>query len=122
MSYNRLPVVGHVKNIKNKNLHLFTIFDIQELLSILLKIFWKIQFYLCKHQQVSALTILKQSSTLEGLYCLIIEPWIKEDGNGDFDVILRSHDRAEVYELVWFLMLNELPKRLDKENIGLCRW
>ena len=49
------------------------------------------------------------------------EPWIKEDGNGDFDVILRSHDRAEVYELVWFLMLNELPKRLDKENIGLCR-
>lgn len=38
-----------------------------------------------------------------------------------FDVILRSHDRAEVYELVWFLMLNELPKRLDKENIGLCR-
>lgn len=49
------------------------------------------------------------------------EPWTKEDGNGDFDVILRSHDRAEVYELVWFLMLNELPKRLDKENIGLCR-
>lgn len=49
------------------------------------------------------------------------EPWIKKDGNGDFDVILRSHDRAEVYELVWFLMLNELPKRLDKENIGLCR-
>lgn len=49
------------------------------------------------------------------------EPWIKEDGNGDFDVILRSHDRAEVYELVWVLVLNELPKRFDKENIGLYR-
>lgn len=49
------------------------------------------------------------------------EPWIKEDGNGDFDVILRSHDRAEVYELVWVLVLNELPKRFDKENIGLYK-
>ena len=49
------------------------------------------------------------------------EPWIKIDSNGDFDVTVGSFDGAEVCELAGLLMLNELSKTFDKDNIGLYR-
>ena len=49
------------------------------------------------------------------------EPWIKKDSNGDFNVTMGIFNGAEVFELAGLFMLNELPKRFDKDNIALYR-
>ena len=36
------------------------------------------------------------------------EPWVKKEGNENFDVTIGSNDGAEISELVGLLMLNKL--------------
>ena len=48
-------------------------------------------------------------------------PWIKKYNSGDFDVTKWSYDGAEVCELAGLFTLNDLSKKIDKDNIGLHR-
>ena len=42
-------------------------------------------------------------------------------GSSLFDVTMGSYDRAEICELVGIYILNTLPSKYDKYNIGLYR-
>ena len=46
--------------------------------------------------------------------------WIKKQGDL-FDVSMRSHDRAKVYEVLGTYMLNLLSKKNNKKDFGLYR-
>ena len=46
---------------------------------------------------------------------------MKKDGAGLFDVAMGSYDGAEVCELVGVFILNQLPERCRKRDIGLYR-
>ena len=47
------------------------------------------------------------------------EPWVKKSETEDFDVPMGCYDGAEVCELVWSYMLNQLKHDVNKESIGL---
>ena len=49
------------------------------------------------------------------------EPWIKKDGNGEFDVTMGSYDGGKVCEVVGLFMLDIISKKYLKENIELYR-
>ena len=49
------------------------------------------------------------------------EPWVKKDGNEDFDVPMGCYNRAEIGELVGSFILNQLGPVIDKNDIGLYR-
>ena len=44
--------------------------------------------------------------------------WIRKQGL--FDVSMGAYDGAEVCEIVVIYMLNLLPKKYNKNNVGLC--
>ena len=47
------------------------------------------------------------------------EPWVKKDGNEDFDVAMGCFDGAEICELVGPFILNQLRSVIDKNDKGL---
>ena len=49
------------------------------------------------------------------------EPWVKREGNEDFDVTMGSNDGAEVSELVGLFMLNKLVNLFQDNSVGLYR-
>ena len=49
------------------------------------------------------------------------EPWVKKDGNEDFDVPMECYDGAEICELVGCFILNQLGSAIDKNDISLHR-
>ena len=49
------------------------------------------------------------------------EPWIKKEGNEDFDVTMGSNDGAEISELVALLMLSKLIDLFQDNSVGLYR-
>ena len=48
-------------------------------------------------------------------------PWVKKDGNEDFDVPMGCYNGAEIFELVGSFILNQLGSVIDKNDIGLYR-
>ena len=48
------------------------------------------------------------------------KPWMKREGNL-FDVTMGVYDGAEVCELVDIFMLNKIPKKYNKNDMGLYR-
>ena len=50
------------------------------------------------------------------------EPWVKKEGNEDFDVTMGSNDEEEISELVDLLMLSKLVHLFQDNSIGLCRY
>ena len=42
------------------------------------------------------------------LYLLNSEPWVKKEGNKDFDALMGCYDGAEICELVGSFRLNQL--------------
>ena len=50
------------------------------------------------------------------LYCKDT-PWIKKDGNREFNVTMASNDRAETCELVGLFLLYRIGEKLNKDNI-----
>ena len=54
------------------------------------------------------------------LYCKDT-PWIKKEGNGEFDVKMGSNDGAETCELVGLILLYSIGEKLNKDNIRLYR-
>ena len=55
------------------------------------------------------------------LYCKNI-PWIKEEETREFDVTIRSNDGTERCELVGLFLLHNIGEKLNKDNVGLCRY
>ena len=109
------------KNIKNKNLHTFTVFDIQEFYpSISEKILKDIVLFAQTHTNISQKDIEVIFHCRRSLLFHDNKPWIK-DNNSDFSVAMGSYNGAEVCELTGLFMLNELSKKFDKDNIGLYR-
>ena len=49
------------------------------------------------------------------------EPWVKKEGNEDFDVTMGSNDGAEISELVGLLMLSKLVHLFQDNSVGLYR-
>ena len=47
------------------------------------------------------------------------EPWVKKDGDEDFDVPMGCYDGAKICELVGSFILNQLGSIIDKNDIGL---
>ena len=54
------------------------------------------------------------------LYCKDT-PWIKKEGNREFDVTMGSIDGAETCKLVGLFLLYSIRGKLNKDNIGLYR-
>ena len=119
---NTSEVFKWFKNIKNKKLHKFTVFDIQEFYpSIGEKLLKDAVLFAQTYTNICRKDIEVIFHCRRSLLFHNIEPWIKNDSNGDFDVAMRSYDRAELCELARFSMLNEVSTKLDKDNIGLYR-
>ena len=49
------------------------------------------------------------------------EPWVRKDGDKNFDVIMDYYDRAEICELIGTYLLNQINNVISKESIGLIR-
>ena len=49
------------------------------------------------------------------------EPWVKNDGDENFDVPMGFYDGAEIYELKSTYLLYQMNNVISKENIGLYR-
>ena len=49
------------------------------------------------------------------------EPWVKKEGNEDFDVTMGSNDEAEISELVGLLMLSKLVHLFQDNSVGLFK-
>ena len=49
------------------------------------------------------------------------EPWVKKDGDRNFDVPMGCYDGAEICELIGTYLLYQINNVISKENIGLYR-
>ena len=49
------------------------------------------------------------------------EPWVKEEGNKDFDFIMGNNNGAEISELVGLLMLSKLVHLFQDNSVWLYR-
>ena len=67
----------------------------------------------------SDLNIIMQSR--KTLLFLNGEPWVKKNGDENFDVPMGCYDGAEISELVGTFLLSKLDNTIRKENIGLYR-
>ena len=114
-------VIDWFKQIKNKSLYKFTIFDIIEF-------YPSIKEYLLKN----AIKFAKQHTKISEKDKAIIfharksllfngqHVWIKKEG-GLFDVTMGAFDGAEVCETVGNFLLYQLSKIYNKRHIGLYR-
>ena len=48
-------------------------------------------------------------------------PWVKKEGNEDFDVPMGCFDDAEVCELVGSYILQQLKQTFEHQSVGLYR-
>ena len=119
---NTSEVIKWFQNMKNKKLHRFTVFDIQEFYpSIGEKLLKDAVLFAQTYTNISRKDIEVIFNCRRSLLFHNNEPWIKNDSNGDFEVAMGSYDGAELCELAGLFMLNEVSNKLDKDNIGLCR-
>ena len=119
---NTSEVIKLFQNMKNKKLHRFTVFDIQEFYpSIGEKLLKDAVLFAQTYTNISRKDIEVIFHCRRSLLFHNNKPWIKNDSNGDFDAAMGSYDGAELCELARLFMLNEVSNKLDKDNIGLCR-
>ena len=119
---NSSEVIKWFKNIKKKNLHTFTVFDIQEFYpSLGEKLLKNPVLFAQTHTNISRKHIERIFHWRKSLLFHDNKPWIKKYSNGHFDDTMGSYNGAELCELAGLSMLNELSKKFDKDNIGLYR-
>ena len=120
--HNTANVINWFKNIENKSLYTFTVFDIEEFYPSITENLLKKALDFAKTQ-----TKITQEQLKLIFHCrksLLYdknEAWVKQKGNMEFDVTMGSYDGAEVCELVGMFLLNELSKKYNKTDIGLYR-
>ena len=94
---NSPEVTKWFKNIKNKNLNTFNVFDIQEFYpSIGEKLLKDVVLFAQTHTNISRKDIEVIFHWLRSLLFQDNEPWSKKDSNGDFDVTIGSYNEAQV--------------------------
>ena len=111
-----------MKNIQQKWLNTFTVFDIQEFYPSITKKLLKdalafAQRYVNNKQNEFDLIFHTRKSLL---YCKDT-PWIKKEGNGEFDVTMGSNNGAERCKILGLFLLYSTRGKFNKDDIGLYR-
>ena len=119
---NTQAVLNWFDKIENKNKVAFIQFDIESFYpSITQKLLDKSIQYATEITTISneELDIIMQSRKTLLFYNQ--EPWVKRDGDEDFDVPMGCCDGAEICELTGSYLLHQLSNIFDKESVGLYR-
>ena len=119
---NTQAVLNWFDKIENKNKVAFIQFDIESFYpSITQKLLDKSIQYATEITTTSneELDIIMQSR--KTLLFHNQEPWVKRDGDEDFDVPMGCCDGAEICELTGSYLLHQLSNIFDKESVGLYR-
>ena len=119
---NTQAVLNWFDKIENKNKVAFIQFDIESFYpSITQKLLDKSIQYATEITTISneELDIIMQSR--KTLLFHNQEPWVKRDGDEDFDVPMGCCDGAEICELTGSYLLHQLSNIFDKESVGLYR-
>ena len=118
---NTTSVITWFRNIKDKHLYKFLIFDIKEFYpSIKESLFHKAWQFPKMHVNITQREI---EVMLHSRKCFLYNngiPWVKKEGT-DFDVTMGAYDGAEICELIGIFMLSLLGTKYDSKNIGLHR-
>ena len=119
---NSSEVTDWFKNIQNKNLCTFTVFDVQEFYPSITEKLLKdtlafAQRYVNIEPNELELIFHAQRSLL---YCKDTA-WVKKEGNEEFDVTMGSNDGAETCEIVGLFLLYSIGEMFNKKDIGLYR-
>ena len=118
---NTASVISWFKQIQDKPLHTFMMFDIKDFYPSISETLLKEALNFAKTKvnisKTDEDTILhaRKSLLFDGSHV-----WIKKKG-GLFDVTMGAYDGAEVCELVGTFLLNKIAEKYPKENIGLYR-
>ena len=118
---NTNDVLNWFKNIRNKKLCKFMMFDIKEFYpSITEKLLKDAISFAKKHVPISNndMKIIKHAR--KSLLYSNGKPWVKKN-NESFDVTMGAFDGAEICELVGCYLLSTISKSYQKENVGLYR-
>ena len=118
---NTESVINWFKNIPNKHLYKFLMFDIKDIYpSIKENLLWgSIRFaklYISKTNKDTEVVFHARKSILY----YNDETWVKK-GESNFDVSTGPYDGAEVCELIGVFMLSLLSKYINKNHTGLYR-
>ena len=119
---NTQAVLNWFDKIENKNKVAFIQFDIESFYSsITQNLLDKSIQYATEITTISneELDIIMQSR--KTLLFHNQEPWVKRDGDEDFDVPIGCCDGAEICELIGSYLLYQLSNIFDKESVGLYR-
>ena len=117
---NTQAVLNWFDKIENKNKVAFIQFDIESFYpSVTQKLLDKSIQYATEITTISneELDIIMQSR--KTLLFHNQEPWVKRDGDEDFDVPMGCCDEAEICELTGSYLFYQLSNIFDKESVGL---
>ena len=118
---NTESVVNWFKNIPNKDLYKFLMFDIKDFYpSIKEKLLWEAIRFAKRYISIASKDIDIIFHARKSLLYYNDEPWVKK-GESNFDVTMGAYDGAEVCELIGIFMLSLLSKHINKNHIGLYR-
>ena len=118
---NTESVINWFKNIPNKHLYKFLMFDIKDFYpSIKEKLLWEAIRFAKLYISITNKDIEAIFHARKSLLYYNDEPWVKK-GESNFDVSMDAYDGAEVCELIGIFMLSLLSKHINKNHIGLYR-
>ena len=114
-------VIDWFKNIQNKTVHAFTMFDIKDFYpSIKETLLQNALKFAKRHTDVSKRDMEIIYHARKSLLFSENDTWIKKDG-GLFDITIGAFDGAEVCELVGTYLLSLMVVKYNKNGIGLYR-
>ena len=116
-------VIEWFKRIENKGETSFIIFDIESFYpSISPELFNKSIDFAKSIHNISDNDLNKIMNARKTLLFHHEEPWMKKNGEEDFDVLMGCHDGAETCELVSTFILNKVSSIMqEQDDVGLYR-
>ena len=111
---NTESVINWFKNIPNKHLYKFLMFDIKDFYpSIKEKLLWEAIRFAKLYISITNKDIETTFHARKSLLYYNDEPWVKK-GESNFDVSMGAYDGAEVCELIGIFMLSLLSKYITR--------
>ena len=115
-------VIDWFLNIPDKQRCNFVVFDIEEFYpSISEKLLNDAMRFAKQHTQISEKDIEVISHCRKSLLFHDKDPWVKKNGNANFDVAMGSNDGAEICELVGIFILHLISQKYLMSDTGLYR-